>query len=182
MKPSNDEEITCSSSLYSISLSASLPSLTSSTSGLSESSSSSFHYPEGSGGFLSLSTTLSSVHDLQAVQDLEANAQWPRHEDDAYTLPLARGAPRTLPVLARLKRAFALHRTHLLRISEHISTWDIIVAAVFCFYLWMLLCALAGHRRGLNNSDLALCPVGLSTSLSSDPGIAWESPSPRPPI
>lgn len=162
MNTSYSEQMLSSSSFSSISLSASLPDLVTSTS-LSSSSS-----RGDSDGLLSISTTSTSVQDLHAIANSELYNLWTKNEPHLKdtVLPFAHAAQDVVPLPTRLRRSVRSARRSALRVLEGWSPWNVVVAAVFCVYLSVLLCAFAGYNAGDNRS--LGCHGGFgTTSLAS---------------
>lgn len=165
MNTSYSEQMLSSSSFSSISLSASLPDLVTSTS-LSSSSSASSR--GDSDGLLSISTTSTSLQDLHAIANSELYNLWTKngpHLKDTV-LPFAHAAQDVVPLPTRLRRSVRNARRSALRILEGWTPWNVVVAAVFCVYLSVLLCAFAGYNAGDTRS--LGCHGGFgTTSLAS---------------
>ena len=177
-----------SSSLYSVSLSASLPSLVTSSSlstSSSSSSGSSSYYRGDSAGHIAFSSTFSSIHDLQALADPELYQPWTADDSDLKepSLPFVHAPQRRsqhAPFCIRLKRALFSARRRCLHRLEDVSLWDVIVTVTFCFYLWILLRACAGYGGDPSSGAVrqSLCGLELASSLSRNPVSGYEDLSP----
>jgi len=142
---------------HAITHSTSLPCTSSSFSTLSELSNSSSYYRGSCDASLSLSSSLTSIEDLQAI---------PAYEDWNY-LSLRLGATHdSILPFERMKRRRSLRerlgtvwndvRRHLPGLTQGASLYNAIVGLVFCYYAWTLLLALSGFgRRQITAGDTA---------------------------
>lgn len=130
----------------SVSHSTSLSSLASTHSSLSASTASSYYRSGSESGILSLSSSLTSVEDLQEC-DADAFPAHPRFGSyDGYDLPFVRARPSPRKSLRiQLGDCFVLLRRRAQRSYHRLRLQDVVVTALFCYYLWVLLHALAGR-------------------------------------
>ncbi|EKM49515.1 uncharacterized protein PHACADRAFT_265033 [Phanerochaete carnosa HHB-10118-sp] len=137
---------------HAITYSMSLPSITSSYSTLSGFSSSSSYHRGGADASFSLSSSLTSIEDLEAVPACE----------DWNHRPLCPTAHESIPPSEWTKRRSLRERLVSIRnnirrcasdLAQGASFYNTAVGLVFCYYAWTLLLALSGSGGQVTAGD-----------------------------